>query len=162
MQHKTILLIEDNPYDEMLAISALKQGESDDDIIVARDGQEALDYLFARGLYAYRNIREIPEIIILDLNLPKTPGLEVLRQIRAHEITRNLPVIIMTSSREERVMMEGYYTGASAYVTKPIDFIQFVEAVRHLGLVWTLSNNVLNSIGKKTKSDILFPMTAKQ
>ena len=135
-----ILLVEDNPDDEALTLRALRQHQMVDDIVVAHDGAEALEYLFATGAYAGRDATEEPQIVLLDLNLPKVNGLEVLRAIRADEKTRLLPVIILTSSKEDKDLIAGYASGANSYVVKPVDFNQFSEAVRQLGLYWLLIN----------------------
>lgn len=140
MNEKMILLVEDNPDDEALTLRAFRKNNIKNKIVVAHDGAEALDYLFFRGAYAERDHREVPEIILLDLKLPKIDGLEVLRQIRADPRTRLLPVVILTSSKEEQDMLEGYSKGANSYVRKPVDFNQFVEAVRQLGLYWLVLN----------------------
>ena len=134
-----VLLVEDNPDDEKMTLRALKQAEVQD-VYVARDGAEALDYLFAKGTYATRNASEVPQVILLDLNLPKVSGLEVLRQIRGDERTKLLPVVILTSSNEDRDLNRGYALGANSYIVKPVDFTQFSEAVRQLGLYWLLLN----------------------
>lgn len=139
---KTILLVEDNPDDEMLTLRAMKKNNIVNDIVVARDGAEALDYIFCVGMYEGRDIRETPQVILLDLNLPKIGGLEVLKRIRADERTGLLPIVILTSSREERDLIESYKLGANSYIRKPVDFIQFTEAVRQLGLYWLVLNEV--------------------
>jgi CheY-like chemotaxis protein len=140
MEEKMILLVEDNPDDEALTLRAFRKNNMGNKIVVVRDGEEALDFLFRRGAYAGRNSNEIPEIILLDLKLPKLDGLEVLRQIRADQRTRLLPVVILTSSKEEQDLIEGYSEGANSYVRKPVDFSQFLEAVRQLGLYWLVLN----------------------
>jgi len=140
MEHKMILLVEDNPDDEALTIRALKKNNIGNKVIVVRDGAEALDFLFFRGTYAERDPRDTPQVILLDLKLPKVDGLEVLRRIRADERTRVLPVVILTSSSEEQDLIKGYSLGANSYVRKPVDFSQFVEAVRQLGLYWLVLN----------------------
>lgn len=140
MEDKIILLVEDNPDDEALTLRALKKNNIRNQVVVARDGVEALDYLFATGSYTGREARAKPQVILLDLNLPKLDGLEVLRRIRADERTRLLPVVILTSSKEERDRIEGYSQGANSYIRKPVDFGQFTEAVRHLGLYWLVLN----------------------
>lgn len=135
-----ILLVEDNPDDEALTLRALKKSNILNEVIVARDGVEALDYLFARGVYAERDISIMPQIILLDLKLPKLDGLEVLRCLRADDRTKLLPVIILTSSKEEQDLINGYSLGANSYICKPVDFSQFTEAVRQLGLYWLVLN----------------------
>jgi two-component system response regulator len=140
MADDTILLIEDNPDDEDLTLRALQQNRIKNAVVVARDGAEALDYLFGTGKYASRDANIIPHIVLLDLKLPKVDGLEVLRRLRADPRTRLLPVIILTSSNEEQDKLEGYSLGANSYVRKPVDFVQFIEAVKQLGLFWLLLN----------------------
>lgn len=140
MEDKVILLVEDNPDDEALTLRALKKNNISNGIVVARDGVEALDYLFASGPYAARDPRAMPQIILLDLKLPKLDGLEVLRRVRADGRTRLLPVVILTSSKEEQDRLEGYSLGANSYIRKPVDYAQFTEAVRQLGLYWLVLN----------------------
>ncbi len=140
MDNKVILLVEDNPDDELLTLRAFKKSNILNEIIVVRDGAEALDYLFAAGAYAERDPNELPQLILLDLKLPKVSGLEVLRRLRANEQTRLLPVVILTSSNEERDIIDGYKLGANSYVRKPVDFVQFAEAVQRLGLYWLVLN----------------------
>jgi len=133
-----ILLVEDNPDDEALTRRALAKNNIQNEVQVAHDGAEALDFLLGTGAHAGRPIG--PEVILLDLKLPKVDGLEVLRRIRADDRTRLLPVVILTSSREERDLISGYGLGANSYIRKPVDFQQFVEAVRQLGLYWLVLN----------------------
>ncbi len=140
MVEKVILLVEDNPDDEVLTLRAFKKNNIKNEVVVAHDGEEALDFLFGRGAYAERNPQDIPEVVLLDLKLPKVDGLEVLRQVRADPRTRLLPVVILTSSKEEQDLIEGYSRGANSYVRKPVDFNDFVEAVRQLGLYWLVLN----------------------
>lgn len=140
MEHKMILLVEDNPDDEALTIRALKKNNIGNDLAVVRDGAEALEFLFCTGAYADRDRNDKPQVILLDINLPKVDGLEVLRRIRADEDTRLLPVVILTSSKEEQDLIRGYSLGANSYVRKPVDFDEFVEAVRQLGLYWLILN----------------------
>ena len=140
MDDKLILLVEDNPDDEALTLRALKRNNIGNKIHVARDGVEALDFLFYRGAHANRDPHEMPQIILLDLKLPKVDGLEVLRRLRADERTSLLPVVILTSSTEEQDLIKGFEYGANSYVRKPVDFDQFVEAVRQLGLYWLVLN----------------------
>ena len=140
MMDKPILLVEDNANDEALTLRALKKNNIRNEVIVVRDGAEALDYLFATGSHAGRDMSITPHVILLDLKLPKVDGLEVLRQLRAHEKTKLLPVVVLTSSLEEQDILKGYELGANSYIRKPVDFAQFIEAVRQLGLYWLLLN----------------------
>jgi two-component system response regulator len=140
MESKTILLVEDNPDDEALTLRALKRNNILSEVIVARDGAEALDYLFARGAHSGRDPSKQPELILLDLKLPKVDGLEVLQQIRQDERLRRLAVVILSSSNEERDIIAGYDLGANSYIRKPVDFNQFMEAVRQLALYWLVLN----------------------
>jgi two-component system response regulator len=140
MSEKVILLVEDNPDDEELTLRALKKNNIQNDVVVARDGVEALDYLFGTGSYAGRDASKLPSVTLLDLKLPKIDGLEVLKRVRADERTRLLPVVILTSSKEEQDLINGYTLGANSYIRKPVDFSQFIEAVRQLGLYWLLLN----------------------
>ena len=140
MDKKIILLVEDNPDDEALTLRAFRKNNIVNEIVVARDGAEALDYLFSEGGYAGRDVSVMPQIILLDLKLPKIDGLEVLQRIRSDERTRLIPVIILTSSKEEQDLVEGYSLGANSYIRKPVDFAQFTEAIRLLGLYWLVLN----------------------
>ena len=140
MTDKVILLVEDNPDDELLTLRALRKNDVTGEVVVARDGVEALDYLFGTGAHAGRDTNVMPQLILLDLNLPKIDGLEVLRRLRADERTRLLPVVILTSSREQQDMLEGYGLGANSYVRKPVNFEQFVRAVEQLKLYWLILN----------------------
>jgi two-component system, response regulator len=140
MNKKTILLVEDNANDEFLTIRALKKYNIANDVVVARDGVEALDYLFATGPHEGRNVNDLPVVMLLDLKLPKIDGLEVLRRIRADSRTQLLPVVILTSSNEERDVINGYKLGTNSYVQKPVDFTQFVDAVGQLGVYWLMLN----------------------
>jgi CheY-like chemotaxis protein len=140
MDNKMILLVEDNPDDEALTLRALKKNNILNEVVVARDGVEALDYLFSSGMYAGRDMSVMPQFILLDLKLPKIDGLEVLRRLRADDRTKLLPVIILTSSKEEQDLINGYSLGANSYIRKPVDFSQFTEAVRQLGLYWLVLN----------------------
>jgi two-component system, response regulator len=143
MSQKTILLVEDNADDEALVLRALKKNNILNEVMVARDGVQALEYLFGEGAYQGRDLRVMPQLILLDLKLPKVSGLEVLRRLRADERTRRLSVVILTSSKEEQDIIVGYDLGANSYVRKPVDFLQFSEAVRHLGLYWLVLNEAL-------------------
>jgi len=140
MDKKSILLVEDNPDDEILTVRALKKSNILNDIIVVRDGVEALDYLFGAGSYADRDMTVMPQLILLDLKLPKIDGLEVLRRVRGNEKTRLLPVVVLTSSSEEQDMIESYSLGANSYIRKPVDFNRFTESVKNLGLYWLVLN----------------------
>ncbi len=140
MQRKTVLLVEDNPDDEALTLRSLNRNSVVNDVIVTRDGAEALDYLFCTGKYAGRDQSGQPELILLDLKLPKIDGLEVLRRIRSDERTRLLPVVVLSSSDEEPDMMQSYLLGANSYVRKPVEFGRFAEAVRQLELYWLVIN----------------------
>lgn len=143
MNKKTILLVEDNPDDVALTLRAFKKSNILNEVKVASDGAEALDYLFATGAYASRNTDLMPQLILLDLKLPKLDGMEVLRRMRADERTRLLPVVILTSSKEEQDIVDGYNLGANSYVRKPVNFAQFSEAIRQLGLYWLILNEPL-------------------
>ena len=140
MNENTILLVEDNADDEALTLRALKQKNISNDVAVARDGVEALDYLFGRGRYANRDVTELPSLVLLDLKLPKLSGLEVLRQLRADDRTTRLPVVALTSSNEEKDLISSYESHVNSYVRKPVDFVQFVETVRQLGNYWLVIN----------------------
>jgi two-component system, response regulator len=140
MRDKIILLVEDNPDDELLTLRALRKNNVTDEVVVARDGVEALDYLFATGEYAGRDTSVMPQLILLDLKLPRIDGLEVLRRLRADERTRLLLVVILTSSKELQDMLDGYTLGANSYVRKPVNFEQFVRAVEQLRLYWLSLN----------------------
>lgn len=140
MNVPTILLVEDNPGDALLTERALKKSNIMNHLQVARDGKEALDYLFAEGAYKDRDPRALPVLILLDLNLPLVDGLSVLKAIRGNERTRCLPVVILTSSREQQDVIASYNLGANSYIRKPVDFEQFVEAARQLGVYWLVLN----------------------
>jgi len=137
---KAILLVEDNPDDEALTLRALKKNNVRNEVVIAHDGAEALDYLFGTGQYIGRNTDVLPQVVLLDLKLPKVEGLEVLRRVRADKRTKLLPVVILTSSNEEQDRIDGYGLGANSYVRKPVDFTQFMEAARQLGLYWLILN----------------------
>ena len=139
MQHR-ILLVEDNPDDVKLTLRAFKDHNLTNEIVLVRDGAEALDYIFGTGAYAGRDVTDKPAVIFLDLKLPKFDGLEVLRRIRGDPRTALQPVVILTSSSEEQDMIQGYALGANSYVRKPVDFDHFMEAARQLGLYWLLLN----------------------
>ncbi|MBN1555809.1 MAG: response regulator [Phycisphaerae bacterium] len=135
-----ILLVEDNEDDIALTIRAFEKQNIANKLIVVKDGAEALDFLFCREQYQNRSAGDLPQVILLDLKLPKVNGLEVLRRIRENSVTKLLPVVILTSSHEEQDLIQGYSLGANSYVRKPVDFVQFTEAVRQLGLYWLLLN----------------------
>lgn len=141
-----ILLVEDNSDDEALTLRALKRNNIQNEVVVAQDGAEALDFLFGTGRHAGRDLNVMPMVILLDLKLPKVGGLEVLRRLRAHQQTRLLPVVILTSSNEENDLISSYGLGANSYVRKPVDFVQFVDAVRQLGLYWLILNQPVPSV----------------
>jgi two-component system response regulator len=140
MLEKTILLVEDNADDEALTIRALKKNNLKNELVVARDGVEALDFLFGTGAYAGRDTSVLPGLVLLDLKLPRLDGLGVLRRIRADERTRRMPVTVLTSSTEEQDIIKSYDLGANSYIRKPVDFNQFTEAVRQLGMYWLMLN----------------------
>lgn len=140
MAEKPILLVEDNPDDEALTLRAFRKNNIKNDVVVARDGAEALDYLFGTGAHAGRDPADMPQVVLLDLKLPKIDGMEVLRRIRTDERTRLLPVVILTSSKEEQDLINGYRLGCNSYVRKPVNFDQFLDAARQLGLYWLLLN----------------------
>ncbi len=139
-EQQVILLVEDNADDEALTLRALKKNNITNKVVVARDGVEAVDYLFGTGLYAGRDPQDLPRIVLLDLKLPKLNGFEVLEKLRADQRTRLLPVIILTSSKEQRDIVHGHDLGANSYVRKPVDFEQFVEAIRQLSRYWLVLN----------------------
>lgn len=140
MNQKFILLVEDNPDDEALTLRALRKNNILNEVIVVRDGVEALDFLFCNGVYSERPAHEMPALVLLDLKLPKIDGLEVLRQVRAQESTCRLPVVVLTSSREEGDISNSYKLGASSYIVKPVDFMKFMEIIRTIGLYWLSMN----------------------
>lgn len=135
-----MLLVEDNPDDVELTIRALQKNRLDNELVVCRDGEEALEFLFCEGRHAQRDPAEMPEIVLLDLKLPGLNGLEVLKRIRSDERTRSLPVVVLTSSSQDRDMVESYALGANSYVQKPVNFSDFLEATRQLGLYWLVLN----------------------
>ena len=153
MTDNEILLVEDNPDDEALTLRALRQHKIRNEVVVVRNGAEALDYLFGAGAHAGRDMNRMPELILLDLKLPKVDGLEVLRRLRADERTKLLPVVILTSSNEEQDLIQGYSLGANSYVRKPVDFIQFTEAVHQLGLYWLILNEPPPPVRRNSKRD---------
>lgn len=142
MNNRPILLVEDNADDEALALRAFNKMNIYNEIVIARDGAEALDYLFGEGSYTGRDVSCQPAVVLLDLKLPKIDGLEVLKRVRANPVTQILPVVILTSSREEQDLVAGYMSGANSYVRKPIDFNEFLKAVGQLGVYWLLLNEL--------------------
>jgi len=142
MKEKTILLVEDNPDDEELTLMALKQSKILNNVFVARDGVEALDYLYCNGKFIDRDPDDLPQLILLDLKLPKLGGLDVLQKLRQEPLTKFVPVVVMTSSSEEEDIIESYRYGANSYVRKPVEFHRFVDAVGQLGLYWLLINEI--------------------
>ncbi len=157
MTDKTILLVEDNPNDVELTMRALEKNNILNEVVVAQDGEEALEYLFGTGKYAGRDRGALPAVTLLDLKLPRVDGLEVLERIRAEERTKFLPVVILTSSKEESDLVKGYKLGANSYIRKPVDFNQFAEAVRQLGLYWlVLNESPPYNEGRRTRDDSSF------
>jgi two-component system response regulator len=144
---KIILVVEDNPDDQLLILRALKQSHIANEIVTAGDGEEALEYLHGTGRYAARNSSPLPQVVLLDLHLPKVDGLQVLQNLRATERTRNLPVVVLTSSDEDRDVVDSYRFGANSFVRKPVDFGEFSAAVKNLGLFWMLINKTAPEIG---------------
>ncbi len=142
MSERVILLVEDNPDDEALTLRALNKNNIANQVIVARDGAEALDYLFGTGTYGGRNVAHQPQLILLDLKLPKIDGLEVLKRLRADNRTKHVPVVVLTSSMEQRDIVACYDDGANSYIRKPVDFEEFLKAVNQLGMYWLLMNVV--------------------
>lgn len=140
MKEKVILLVEDHPDDEELTMRALAKNNILNQVVVARDGVQALEYLLGTGAHAGRDTTVMPQLILLDLKLPKIDGLEVLRRLRANERTRFLPIVILTSSKEEQDLIKSYKLGANSYIRKPVDFIEFTKAVQQLGLYWLILN----------------------
>jgi CheY-like chemotaxis protein len=149
--NKTILLVEDNPDDEALAIRALKRHHISNEIVVAHDGVEALDYMFGTGIFAGRDITIKPTVILLDLKLPRVDGIEVLRRLREDERTKLVPVVVLTTSSEEQDMLNSYSLGCNSYIRKPVDFVQFSEAIRQLGMYWLLMNEPPPNYGSLLK-----------
>ncbi|MDM7924456.1 MAG: response regulator [bacterium] len=147
--NKTILLVEDNPDDAELTLMTLRKNRISNEVVVVREGPEALEYLFGTGRYAGRDTSVMPVVVMLDLKLPKLGGLEVLNRIRNNAKTKYLPVVILTSSDEEQDMISSYTLGANSYVRKPVDFVQFQQAVRQLTLYWVLLNHTAPEEGKK-------------
>jgi two-component system, response regulator len=140
MSQKVILLVEDNADDEELALLAFEKSNIANEVVVARDGEEALDYLFGTGAYAGRDVGLLPQVVLLDLKLPKIDGLEVLKRLRADPRTRRLPIVVLTSSREEQDLIESYDLGANSYVRKPVDFARFAAAINQLQMYWLVLN----------------------
>jgi two-component system, response regulator len=140
MSNKVILLVEDNEDDEVLTLRALKKNHIANDVVIARDGVEALDYLFGTGAHAGRDTKLQPQVVLLDLNLPRLSGHDVLKRMRADSRTRHVPVVVLTSSKEEEDVLQSYANGANAYVRKPVEFGQFTDAIKTLGLFWLLLN----------------------
>ena len=140
MEESVILLVEDNPDDEALTLRALKKNNIRNEVVVARDGVEAVDYLFGTGVHAGRDLSALPQVVLLDLKLPKMDGFEVLERIRSSEATKLLPVVILTTSNEDQDRIRGYGLGANSFVRKPVEFDKFIEAVRQLGLYWLILN----------------------
>jgi CheY-like chemotaxis protein len=140
LDEKIILLVEDNADDVLLTERALKKSHILNQLAVATDGEEALDYLFGTGKWAGRDMNMMPEVVLLDINLPKIDGLEVLRRMRADKRTKFLPVVILTSSKEQKDLIDGYALGANSYIRKPVNFRQFTEAISQLGLYWLVLN----------------------
>lgn len=153
-----IFLVEDNADDEALTLRALKKNNISNQVVVARDGAEALEFLFASGKYSDRDATNLPQVMLLDLNLPKVDGLAVLKQLRADERTKLIPVVILTSSKEDQDIIEGYSLGANSYVRKPVDFNDFSEAIRQLGLYWL----ILNEVPKAPQTDHLAQINRAQ
>jgi two-component system response regulator len=145
MNEKTILLVEDNPDDERLTLRAFKKSNILNDVVVARDGVEALDYLFATGAHAGRDANSLPQVMLLDLNLPRLGGLDVIKRVRADERTKLLPIVVLTSSKQDEDIVRSYTLGANSFVRKPVEFDEFAQAVKTLGLFWLILNEVPQS-----------------
>jgi CheY-like chemotaxis protein len=141
MEEVEILLVEDNPTDAELTMRALKRKNMANQVVWVKDGAEALDFIFATGVYSDRNPEDLPKLILLDLRMPKVDGLEVLQKIKAEEKTRQIPVVVLTSSNEDRDIVESYKLGVNSYVSKPVEFDEFIDAVSTLGFYWMLINN---------------------
>ena len=137
---RVILLVEDNPDDEALTLRALKRNNIMNEVVVARDGVEALDYLLGTGAYEGRDTEVMPQVVLLDLKLPRVDGLEVLRRVRADDRTKLVPVVVLTSSKEQQDLIDSYSLGANSYIRKPVDFTQFMDSVKQLGLYWLVLN----------------------
>jgi two-component system response regulator len=148
MNERIILLVEDNQNDEELTIRAMKKQNIMNEVVVVHDGAEALDYLFGTGAHSGRGTTNLPAVVLLDLKLPKIDGLEVLRRVRADDRTKLLPVVILTSSKEQRDLLDGYSLGANSYVRKPVEFTEFADAVRQLGLYWLILNELPPPTGR--------------
>lgn len=146
LQEVEILLVEDNMADAELTIRALNKAKIANSILHLKDGAEALDYLFAKGIYAERDLTKLPKVILLDIKMPKVDGIEVLRQLKANEHTKIIPVVIMTSSSEEKDIVSSYQLGVNSYVVKPVGFEGFAKAVAELGLYWMLLNKSINNL----------------
>ena len=140
LEELEILLVEDNPTDAELTMRALKRKNLANRLVWVKDGEEAIDFIYARGQFADRNPEDLPRLILLDLRMPKVDGLEVLKEIKAHEKTRKIPVVVLTSSQEDQDVVESYKLGVNSYVSKPVEFDDFLEAVSTLGLYWMLIN----------------------
>jgi two-component system, response regulator len=143
MNRKKILLVEDNLSDIALTKLAIDKSRIANELVVIENGQDALDYLFGRGKYANQDLHQLPALVLLDINLPVVNGLEVLRKIRGNEVTKRLPVVMLTTSKEEQDIAQSYNLGANSYIQKPVDFFQFVESVKRLGMYWLVTNQVL-------------------
>ena len=147
MNKGIILLVEDNPDDIELTLRALKKNNIMNDVVIVRDGEEALDCLCGTGTPGAKPMSQLPAVVLLDLNLPKVPGLDVLQEVRANPRTRHLPVVVLTSSKEDQDLLRSYSLGANSYVRKPVDFHEFMSAIQHLGLYWLLLNETIPESG---------------